>query len=150
MGGYTALALAGGVPHTQHQQPALPPQVVPVPYDARIGAMVLLAPATVWFAPPGNLDQVTAPTLLVSGELDTQIEPWQMEALASLFAPGILTAHQQIPNAGHYSFLSPFPEHMALPGFPPAQDPSGFDRVAFLAQLNHNICDFLSHQLDRI
>lgn len=147
MGGYAALALAGGAPHTQHQQPALPAQPVAVPQDPRIGALVLLAPATVWFAAPGNLDNVSAPTLLISGGEDTQIPPWQMALLSAAFVPGVLRAHQQEPNAGHYSFLSPFPAAMAVPGFLPAQDPPGFDRDTFLAQLNQSICAFFTQHL---
>jgi len=147
MGGYSALALAGGSPHTKNQQPTIASQFVEVERDPRIAALALLAPASVWFAAPGNINKVTAATLMVSGAKDSQVPEWQLAALQGLFAPGVLREHHQEPNAGHYSFLSPFPASMVQPGFAPAEDPPGFDRPAFLGRLNRRIINFFVEQL---
>ena len=147
MGGYSALALAGGSPHTKNQQPTIAAQFVAVEPDPRVAALALLAPASVWFAAPGNINKVTAATLMVGGAKDTQGPEWQLTALQGLFAPGVLRERHQEPEAGHYSFLSPFPASMVQPGFAPAEDPPGFDRPAFLERLNQRISNFFDEQL---
>ncbi|MEN9866865.1 MAG: hypothetical protein RL748_2455, partial [Pseudomonadota bacterium] len=58
MGGYTALALAGGQPRS----PA--GEVIAVQADSRVKAMVLLAPATPWYHHADALRQVSQPILL--------------------------------------------------------------------------------------
>jgi hypothetical protein len=52
-----------------------------------------------------------------------------------------------IENAGHFSFLSPFPAHMVKESFPPSLDPPGFDRARFHDVMNAEILDFLSRTL---
>ena len=48
-----------------------------------------------------------------------------------------------IENAGHFSFLSPFPESMINPTFAPSQDPMRFNREDFHNKLNAEILKFL-------
>ena len=59
LGGYTALAVAGGEPSAFPWEVPLTKKDVPEPFsvdhDARVRALVLLAPATPWFAAPGAL-----------------------------------------------------------------------------------------------
>ncbi len=55
---------------------------------------------------------------------------------------GKITVHR-IENAGHLSFLSPFPKEVVTPGFIPAQDPEGFDRVALHQRLTGEVVAFL-------
>ena len=52
-----------------------------------------------------------------------------------------------VPNAGHFSFLAPFPPAMVRPGFLPAEDPPGFDRARFHAELGPEIERFLRRVL---
>ncbi|WP_309896459.1 chloride channel protein [Archangium sp.] len=52
-----------------------------------------------------------------------------------------------VPNAGHFSFQSPFPPAMTRPEFPPSQAPAGFDRVAFQPVLHAEILTFLRASL---
>ena len=52
-----------------------------------------------------------------------------------------------VEGAGHYSFLAPFPPERTNPGFPPSQDPPGFDRVAFHDLLYPEIGAFLDRHL---
>ena len=51
-----------------------------------------------------------------------------------------------VKNAGHLSFLAPFPESMRNKNFPPSQDPDGFDREAFHETLKAEILDFFNKQ----
>ncbi|MNO52180.1 hypothetical protein D3C76_425950 [compost metagenome] len=53
--------------------------------------------------------------------------------------------YQTVKNAGHFSFLSPFPQSMQTPSFLPAQDPPGFDREQFHERLTFEIIHFLSN-----
>lgn len=138
MGGYTALAMAGGQPWTRSGQP------LSVQKDPRIGAAVLMAPSLGWFMAPGALDDVTAPLLVFAGGQD-QITPLPTirQALEQISNRSEITL-QVVDDAGHFSFLSPFPDHMRRPGFPPSCDPEGFDREAFHQELPQKICVFLA------
>ena len=49
-----------------------------------------------------------------------------------------------VENAGHYSFLSPFPDGIKQRVGVVAKDPNGFDRVEFHLQMNQKIFRFLS------
>jgi predicted dienelactone hydrolase len=112
LGGYTVLSVAGGQPWSRSRQP------IPVAHDSRLGALVLLAPAC-------------APFLALTAEHDALTPDAQIRAaLAGVPDASRVTIHT-VPNAGHFSFLSPFPRHMHHPQFAPAQDPSGFDRERF-------------------
>jgi len=77
-----------------------------------------LAPACGFFLAPHALQAVTAPILALTGVPDRS-----------------QVTIQTVPNAGHFSFLSPFPRAMHHPQFAPAQDPSGFDRERFHQRL---------------
>jgi predicted dienelactone hydrolase len=142
MGGYTALAVAGGRPV------ALPSETadgrahpVSVVRDPRVRALVLLAPATAWFMGPGALDGVDVPVQLWTGELDAMAP----EGFTQIVLRGVAGVdHRRIPNAGHFAFVSPFPPAMTSPSFPPSQDPPGFDRAAFQPVLHAAIADFLA------
>src|SRR5436305_15245127 len=64
MGGYTALAAAGGIPWTKEGQRV---EVVP---DPRVRALVLMAPGTAFYFPEDSLKDVTVPILLLTAEQD--------------------------------------------------------------------------------
>lgn len=159
IGGYTALAIAGGRP-TSHpwESPDNRKQPVPVTPDLRVKALVLLAPAAAWFLEPGALEQVHAPVLmLTAGQDDLEVPgPKQLPDGSVVDAPyghsevikrglpaSTRVEHLVEPDAGHYSFLSPFPPSMARPAFPPSQDPPGFDRIDFLSRMNEHVLTFL-------
>jgi predicted dienelactone hydrolase len=125
LGGYTVLCVAGGEPWSRSREPIL------VPHDSRIGALVLMAPACGPFLAPHSLDAVRAPILALTAEHDALTPDAEVRAaLAGVPDPSRVTV-RTVPNAGHFSFLGPFPGHMHHPGFAPAQDPSGFDREGF-------------------
>jgi predicted dienelactone hydrolase len=132
LGGYTALCVAGGQPWTRSHDP------ISVVHDSRIGALVLLAPACGPFLAPQALAKVSAPMLALTAEHDSLTPDSEIRAALAGVPDQDRVTIKTVPNAGHFSFLSPFPRHMHHPGFAPATDPSGFDRERFhqwLAQL---------------
>lgn len=136
MGGYTALALAGGTPRTMEGE------VITVDHDPRVVAAVLLAPATGWFM--HGLDKVSIPILILMAEHDSYTPLWNAEVVEKSVPDPSKVITKVIKGAGHFSFLSPFPEALKkLPGFLPATDPPGFDREKFHEELKEMILEFL-------
>ncbi len=69
MGGYTALAVAGGVPTSfPSESPDQKPYCLSVDHDKRVQSLILLAPATGWFRERGALEDVNIPILMITGE----------------------------------------------------------------------------------
>ena len=131
MGGYTALAVAGGRPHAgRHETPDGQIHAVPVSPDPRVRALVLLAPACAWFWVEGSLSGVNVPMLVMTAEKDEIAPQLGVEFIGRDCNPALVD-RRTIPNAGHHAFQSPFPPKMVRPDFPPSQDPPGFDRAAF-------------------
>ena len=148
MGGYTVLAAAGGRPaafprETQDGRAA----PVPVTADPRIRSLVLLAPAAAWFLAPGALAEVTAPILMMTAEKDEHAPAEHGEIIRSRLGERARLEHRVVAGAGHFAFLTPFPPEMAVPSFPPAQDPPGFDRAAFQAEMEAEVSAFLQRTL---
>lgn len=137
MGGYTALAVAGG------QVWNVAKHKVAVVRDDRVRGLVLMAPATAWFTPDASLANVTVPMLIYQAEHDAFTPPEHVARVLDQVPDRSKITHHRIENAGHFSFLSPFPEAMSGPDFPPSQDPEGFDRAAFHQRLNSEITTFL-------
>jgi predicted dienelactone hydrolase len=148
MGGYTALAVAGGKPMAfarnteDHVERA-----VPIVKDERVRAIVLLAPATPWFRQERSLSDITIPILMFTGEQDQITGQWHADIVKKNLSSAANLDHRSIKNAAHFSFLTPFPDAMKRPGFAPAFDPEGFDRVAFQAEMNSQILTFLKRLL---
>ena len=148
LGGYTALAVAGGHPAAFAQEcpdgKARPLAVTP---DERVKALVLLAPAAAWFLAPRAFSDVRLPILMLTAGKDPHTPAWHGEIIRHGVAEPALVEHRVIANAGHFSFLSPFPAAMTNPEFPPSQDPAGFDRERFHAEMNAGVLEFLRRVL---
>lgn len=175
-GGYTALALAGGVPDLKairRHCAAYPDDVAfcgegggwlswldqffsggqqgQVPEfgdlrDARVRAVVLMAPMGVIFSDAGSLSRVTVPVLLFRAERDAVLRyPCHVQSIAEKLPrqPQYLV----VPNGGHFSFLAPFPEEQKKTVGAPGRDPEGFDRVAFHERMNATILEFFEKSL---
>ena len=139
MGGYAALALAGGIPRT------LEGDVVETETDSRVKAIVLMAPGAGWFK--NALHKVVIPILMFTAENDFVTPSWNADIVLQSVPDAKQVSHKIIANAGHFSFLSPFPEKMKSPTFLPSTDPAGFDRGQFHTQLPVDICKFLQEKL---
>lgn len=137
LGGYTALALAGGIPVDREAHPI---EVVP---DSRVKALVLLAPAAAWFISPNALSGIHVPVLMMTAEKDPHTPAWNGDIVKRGIPGKSLVTHREVANAGHFSFLSPFPLAMASATFLPSQDPAGFNRPAFHEEMNEEILAFL-------
>jgi predicted dienelactone hydrolase len=143
MGGYTALAVAGGTPWTADGNRL---SIVP---DPRVKAIVLLTPATGWFIPKGSLENVTVPILMLAAEHDEFTPPWNAEVVLKRIPDRSQVTFRIIENAGHFSFLSPYPPNLKNAGFPPSMDPEGFDRDKFHKELPGELCEFLDEKLKK-
>jgi len=141
MGGYTALAVAGGTPWSKTGQRV---DVVP---DPRVRALVLLAPGTAWYIPEDSLRQVTVPILMLVAEHDPFTPRWQADLVLDRVADRSQVTCKVIENAGHFSFLSPFPPQMKSASFLPSTDPEGFDREKFHQWLPGEVLEFLDERL---
>lgn len=145
LGGYTALAVAGGQPSAlPNETPDGRAHPVAVIKDPRVRALVLLAPATPWYMATGALAGVDVPVLMYSGERDALAPPMFTDIVRRDVRE---LDHRVVPNAGHFSFASPFPPAMTSPSFPPSQDPPGFDRAAYQPLLHAEITAFLRRVL---
>lgn len=144
MGGYTALAVAGGMP-TSFPNESLDGQTrkINVTNDSRIKALVLLAPAAVWFREKGALSKVDIPILMLAGEKDEYTPQYHSKIVLEGVPDINKIQYRVIKNPGHFSFLSPFPKSMISETFLPSQDPAGFDRERFHHELNDEVLKFL-------
>lgn len=148
MGGYSVLALAGGEPTAfPVESPSGQPQPVAVVPDDRVRALVLLAPATVWFKAPGALRNVRVPIQLWQGGQDTITPAYHVQLVLNGVADKTSVEYRLTEEAGHYSFLSPFPAALINAAFLPSQDIPGFDRPQFHETMNTEITAFLRKEL---
>jgi predicted dienelactone hydrolase len=144
LGGYTALAVAGGRPMAlPNQTPDGMAHPVAVETDRRVRALVLLAPALPWFMGPGALAEVRAPLLVRAATADTHAPPAFIEHILRGLPDGAAMDYQVVAGAGHFAFLTPFPPAMVSPAFPPSQDPPGFDRTTYQRHLHADVLAFL-------
>lgn len=147
LGGYTALAAAGGEPTSfPHESPDGQPQRIEIKQDPRIQSLVLLAPASVWFQSEEALRMVDVPILMLDAEKDQYTPAFHAQIIMNGVADRNKIQYRTVQNAGHFSFLSPFPASMSSPSFLPSQDPPGFDRIQFHKELYAEITSFLKRQ----
>lgn len=164
VGGYTGLAVAGGQVHTGHivdmcqesnagNQPywceairknGVQAQSIDVEQDDRIAALILLSPDVSLFMETGALEKVKLPIYLCETDhgLETQEK---VDFFQAQLPAGSLRDSWIVKGAGHYSFLSPFPEAIRGHVGPAAQDPPGFDREVFHQELYERITQFFSN-----
>lgn len=146
MGGYTALAAAGGIPTSfPYESKDGQAHLIHATSDSRIKSLVLLAPASVWFKADGALNAVNIPILMFAGEKDEHTLSFHAQIILEGVSDKMSIQYRVIKNAGHFSFLSSFPNSMINVKFPPSQDPDGFNRESFHKELNAEVLDFLLH-----
>jgi pimeloyl-ACP methyl ester carboxylesterase len=148
LGAYTALALAGGRPTASPQQsPDGQPHAIPVSPDRRVRALVLLAPATVWYTLEGALADVDLPILLWLAEKDDVAPAFHGDIVRRGVRDARRIEERLLPGGGHFSFCTPFPPERVRPDFPPSQDPPGFDRAAMQPLIHAAVATFLRETL---
>jgi predicted dienelactone hydrolase len=141
LGGATALFMAGATGTTRDHES------LRLKADARVQALVLLAPAAFWFMAPDALRAVTVPLLILEGEHDDITPGWHGDLIAAGVAVRARVSRRIEAGAGHFSFISPFPQALRRPDFPPAQDPPGFDREAFHRRYPAEVLAYLDRVL---
>jgi predicted dienelactone hydrolase len=141
MGGCTALAISGAVPWSRERKQ------IEVSNDERIKALVLFAPAAAWFQHPDSFNHVSLPILVFSADHDSVTPYWQADLIKQNVKNPTLVTVETVKNAGHLSFIAPFPENMRNKDFPPSQDPDGFVREAFHETLKEEVTNFFNKQL---
>lgn len=164
-GGYTALTAAGGVPNLANyanhcgsgdDRSFYCAAFQYLPEDAkktlansenleglrddRIAAAALLAPIGAVFG-EGSLSEVKVPVAVYrAGQDDVLLHPSHSEKIVNLLP---VDAHYVVTEeAGHYSYISPFPDEIRASVGPAGSDPVGFDRSEFLDELNVSLFDF--------
>ncbi len=162
-GGYTALAVAGGVADTAHtvelctknralndgfcslaKNTDVKLEKIIAARDERIKALVLMAPVGILFRSKDALALVDIPVLLLRAEKDqVLVEPYHSEIIAENIEKRGKLTYRTIENAGHYSFITPFPEILKSQLGVVAEDPEGFDRGVFHQSLGEEIADYL-------
>jgi predicted dienelactone hydrolase len=148
IGGYTALALAGGKPIAlPNETPDRVARPVAVDPDPRVAAAILLAPALPWFLAPGALASVRVPLLVRVGERDDLSPPYFVERILAALPAGASLDLRVIPGAGHFLCFWPIPEPIARARLLPAQDPPGFDRAACQPELRRDVLAFVQSTL---
>jgi predicted dienelactone hydrolase len=144
MGGYTALAIAGGQPLAlPHEAPDGIARAVPVDPDPRVRAVVLLAPALPWLMAPGALATVHARVLARTGERDELAPPYFVETVLAGLPASAALDYAVVSGAGHFAWFWPVPDVLARAGLPPAKDPPGFDRAGYQRHLRDEVTAFL-------
>lgn len=152
-GGYTALALAGGIPDlariASHCTASGDDPVFcsmgrragnagngPIAFeglrDARVRAVAALAPVAVMFGAE-SLAAINIPAIVYAGEKDTFLVPrYHAEWLRQNMARA---EYRAIPNAGHYAFIDTPSMPIPSPDGDLRADPDGFDRAVFQEEL---------------
>jgi len=119
------------------------------PVDKRIKAIVMMAPVGILFDTKNSLQKINIPTLLLNAEKDDLlIEPYHSEVIAKRFVNQQLLSFCTIANAGHYSFITPFPKAIRSRLGEVAKDPKGFDRDAFHQLLSKDIMQFITEAMN--
>ena len=156
IGANTALVLAGGIPishadyikkfgQTNHMGEET--KELQLPTDERVKAVVLLSLTPGWFTGEDSLKNVDIPVLNIHAEKDDYISKTQTELFFNQTRENPLFQNKIVRNAGHFSFLSPFPELIKNKVGIAAKDPEGFDREKFHIDLSKDILNFLNEKL---
>ena len=103
MGGYTALAAAGGRPTTGRYEAEGAGRAVHTSPDPRVRALVLLAPASGWFHGEDALSAVRVPILLFTAEKDELASDLHVELVTRGVRDPARMDHVVVANAGPWA-----------------------------------------------
>jgi len=166
-GGYTVLALAGGMADVQRvaahcataaddpgfcrlggkhagQGPSrLPPETFDV-MDRRIRAVAALAPIGVVFT-PASLARIDVPMTIYTAEKDDVLAGVHHGQRLRAALPQ--ASFEEVQGAGHFAFLAPSRQPLQSVAGDTSVDPPGFDRALFLQRLESELTDFFDRHL---
>jgi len=164
-GGFTVLALAGGVPDpmriishckTDSDDPifcslgrrmtntGVETKSFEGLRDSRVRAVAALAPMGVVFSAQ-SLAAISIPTTIYAGEKDTYLVP---RYHAEWVRQNVVKAdYHAIQNAGHYAFMETPNMPIPSPDGDVGANPAGFDRAPFLKQLAAELNQFFDRAL---
>ncbi len=165
-GGFTTLAIIGGVPDftkigpmcRQHpgdfacrllagsEGPVFAPAAIGVA-DARIKAAVVAAPALGFTFSPDGLRSVKVPVQLWRAENDV-IVPHPRYAEAVRLALSEAPDYHVVANAGHFDFLAPCSDALASMAPAICMSSAGFDRAAFHVGFDAEVVKFFEKTLE--
>jgi len=166
-GGFTTLAVIGGVPDftkigpmcqqypgdfacqllAQSESPVVTTATIAVA-DPRIKAAVVAAPALGFTFSPDGLKNVKVPVQLWRAENDV-IVPHPRYAEAVRLALPDAPDYHVAPNAGHYDFLAPCSDALASVAPAICTSSAGFDRAAFHVGFNTEVVKFFEKALEK-
>ena len=115
--------------------------------DRRVGAVVAVAPVGALFG-DGAFSGVEVPAQIhrLDGDLVLR-RPWHADRIAALMGNSArIVTH---PKAHHFAFISPFPGALGDDVGAPARDPAGFNRHAFLLEIDNQILSFFDDALPK-
>jgi predicted dienelactone hydrolase len=118
---------------------------IPALADARVRAVVALAPMSVVFS-AASLGQIRIPVAVYEAQLDRFLVPRFHAEWVAANVPGV--EMHRVPNAWHFAFMDT--PTMSLPSEDGdvAANPPGFDRGAFLGQLQRELPAFFDKAFD--
>ncbi len=165
-GGYTALALIGGIPNTAHARLQCKHNyqkdkkfcdlgkgkedrnrdiIITDAHDPRFKTGILLAPVGILFSDPGSLDPVTVPVFIYRTEIDRQLEfPFHADLIARSLNNSKWVQYQVLKKANHFAFIAPFPDFIKKEVGEAAYDPPGFNREQAHQKINSEVLVFLN------
>ena len=121
-------------------------EALPNAYDSRIKAAILLAPVVALFDDDA-IRNIKIPVRLYAAGKDEILAPrYHAERLRALLAGNNLE-YVAVENAGHFSFVAPFPAELIGKVGGADYDPPGFDRTAWHAKAANDVVDFFNRQL---
>jgi len=135
----------GGERRRQAGSPIPATTAIPDMPDRRIKAAVAMAPVGALFD-AYSFERVNIPVRIYCAERDTLL-PCRYHAEKIYKSLPKEAEYVVLQNAGHFSFIAPFPESIRGQAGEAAQDPDGFDRAAMHAKLNPDILDFFDRKL---
>jgi predicted dienelactone hydrolase len=112
-------------------------------HDPRIRAVVALGPMAVVFTPE-SLAAITVPVRVIVAELDAVLNGRYHGAYVVASLP---TAQSStVDGAGHFAFMAQSSIPLPSAAGDAAANPPGFNRVAFLAELENQVSGFFAEQ----
>ncbi|MFZ6798420.1 alpha/beta hydrolase family protein [Undibacterium sp. Di24W] len=114
--------------------------------DTRIKAIVVAAPGLGFsFSGSNALTTISTPVQLWQGDKDESV-PYATNAKVIQDGLGTKVDFQLVPNAGHYSFLTPCGP-LKMP--PICSDPAQFDRAVFHKTMNKRVIAFFAEHMKK-